>query len=254
MARSRSVAKILVLTVAAGIGISFVWAHHLEDELRAARTTVRVPASFELWLHRAGETRFATLGTPFTPAILDRVVEAGYPGVELDVRWHPDRGLVVAHGATAEAPTLHAMLARHSRALSYWLDFKGLDTHIARAAAEPLARILDELDLSPHTYVEAADIEALGLLRRRAPELHLVARLTPARALRPSPFYLAALSDILTHGVDAVSIEHRRLDDGLATALAPLMIFAYTSDDAAEVERLRALGVEVLLTDRLPPL
>ena len=45
-----------------------------------------------------------------------------------------------------------------------------------------------------------------------------------------------------------------RLDSGLANALAPLRIFAYTSDDPQEAERLGGLGVDVLLSDRLPPL
>lgn len=235
--RLRWLALGLLILIGALAGC-FAAAVTLEENLVSLAATSSASHGPALWHHRG-------------PA-----GSAAYAGVELDVRWVAGRGLLVSHDPieTQERPfTLGAVLGRGDLPRHVWLDFKALDNATAKTAAPELAALVETHAGGHQYYLEAIDLEALVILRRAAPSLRPVARATFWRRLRPLPGYLCFLRGLLQHRIDAVSMPSEALDSGLARHLEPLFLMAFTTNDPAEISRLASLGVDVVLTDTLPP-
>ena len=254
---SRSPIHCKLLTVTGGVSVlaaviaSFAYAARLEAQLESLRDPGLDGRPLALWAHRGGPG-----APPNSAQALDHARAAGYSGVELDVRWVEDRGLVCAHDPVQPGqapPSLGDLLRRHGDAFVYWLDFKTLTAPVAERAGPRLDALVRELRLSQRCFVEAADARALARLREHAPGIRPLLRATPWRRLRPGPGYLALLGDLHRHRIGAVSWPARDLDGGDAERLAPLLLLTFTVDDPARIDALDALGIEVALTDELPP-
>ncbi|WP_326594708.1 glycerophosphodiester phosphodiesterase [Streptomyces sp. NBC_01803] len=191
-----------------------------------------------------------------------RAERAGVDAVELDLRLSKDGELVVIHDAEVERTTDGS-----GRVADLTLaELRGLDagrgervplfTEVVAAVAAPLqAEIKDpaaarSLALAVghgrlHGRVRAISFheEALREIRERLPGLPVA--LVTGRSTATAPERAAAL------GADMVSCELAHLDPDVVgrCRAAGVRVIAWTVNDAAELARARALGLDGVVTD-----
>jgi glycerophosphoryl diester phosphodiesterase len=151
-------------------------------------------------------------------------------------------------------PTLRQLLAllRPARA-GLLLEIKvGPDRRPYPGIEEAVLALLAETGLAPRTRVMAFEPETLARIRALDPGIEtvwLVSRRTLEVAGRSAaeivPWAVQA-------GVRHLGIEHRLLDERIAAAArsAGLGVGAWTVNEEADIRRVVALGVDVVITDR----
>ncbi len=199
-----------------------------------------------IWAHRGGRSKKAA---PNSPAAMRAANRAGYVGVEMDV-WARDEGLIVAHYRDQPGEQLAKVIAAVGPEQFVWLDFKALSGDIARKSAPLLAKALPE-NKRTQIFIESASLEALDHLRRAVPGVRAIYTPPFWRRIRFSPGYALALRDIKRHHISVVGWPARDLDDETAQALRGIGLFTFTINKPADMERLKRLGVDVILTDRI---
>lgn len=206
-----------------------------------------------MWAHRG----FHAVAQENSVASVSAAVTKGFCGAEIDVQWFDDRGLVVAHDSVEEndllpnALTLAQLLDSLPRAPQYlWLDFKNLDRHNAAAAAAHLDSLIAKHHLANRLVVESVSSVPLRMLWWHAPEV------IPAYWInRPPTGWKGPLHDaqiaaaIGLLGLPALSVPKEMLTDHLTTLFGHLSLFTWTCDSHAEIERAKAMGARVVLTD-----
>ncbi len=244
----------VVLGTLAVPALSAVFSRQWEARLERERGP-RTPPGSKVWAHRGLRQNGAPENSH---AAVVAAAAAGFRGVELDVWYSSEAGLRVSHNRTKgalalELPRLEALVAREPELSYYWLDWKGLSPEVARAAGPLLSQALGKDGLAARCVVESRDAEALAELRRFVPELRLALHLGPWELPRWTPLWGLALRDVHRHGIDALSVAAAHVDAELRRRTEPLWLLTYTVNDASRLDELLALGVDVVLTDSLPP-
>jgi glycerophosphoryl diester phosphodiesterase len=203
----------------------------------------------------------------------ERAIALGVEILEMDVRLTRDGHAVLLHDATVDrttdgrgpvagmtlaelkrldaggksapgerVPTVGEFLASVRGRAWVTLELK------AAAAADPLLRALREADAFAWTVVRSPDLERLGALRKAEPRL-----LTGAMAPLPPPAERdAVVARLAALGVAAYTpSSNAKLtrEDVERFRAAGIAVWATLANDAAEMRRLAALGVDGIITD-----
>jgi glycerophosphoryl diester phosphodiesterase len=199
----------------------------------------------------------------------ERAIALGVEILEMDVRLTRDGHAVLLHDATLDrttdgrgpvagttltelqrldagagerVPTVAEFLAKvRGRA---WVT---LELKVA-AAADPVLRAVREADAFAWTVVRSPDLERLGALKKAEPRL-----LTGAMAPLPAPAQRdATVSRLAALGISAYtpsSNEQLTKEDVRFFRAAGIAVWATLANDASEMRRLAALGVDGIITD-----
>jgi glycerophosphoryl diester phosphodiesterase len=214
-------------------------ARHGDPELEALPSMV--------WAHRG-------LRGPSAPAnsaeAMRAAADAGFSGVEMDLRWR-DGALIVAHDANEPGQPFAAVVAGVSPGQYVWLDFKQLSESVARESAPSLQRQLP-VALRARTFVESASLPGLAVLRAALPGTRSIYTTRRWQWTRFSLGYVGLLHDIEQHQISVLGFPAAELSPEVARALDGIGVFTWTTNDPNKLAQQRALGVDVILTDRLP--
>jgi glycerophosphoryl diester phosphodiesterase len=220
-------------------------------------------SSAEVVAHRGASAHRAE----HTVAAYDLALAQGADRIELDVRPTADGTLVVLHDATLGRTTgvdrrLDEVTHADLQELCGDAAPLTLDAVLRRYGAHPSARLLVELkapqpawearvaeallahDLAERTVVQSFDTPALRRLHAAYPWLEcapLYARRRGRRTL-----------DAAARFAGGIGVWHRQVDAALVGAAHArgLAVRAWTVNDPAAIERLVALGVDGVITDR----
>lgn len=214
-------------------------ARHGDPEIEALPSMV--------WAHRGlrGPT-----APPNTLQAMHAAADAGFSGVEMDLRWR-DGALVVAHAADEPGQPFATVVTGVSPGQYLWLDFKELSEAVARACAPSLRRQLP-LALRARTFIESRSLPGLAVLRAALPGARSIYTTRGWQRSRFSLGYVGLLLDIARHGISVLGFPAKELSPEVATALGGIGLFTWTTNDPDKLAAQRALGVDVILTDRLP--
>lgn len=223
----------------------------------------RPTPSAEVIAHRGASAHRAE----HTLAAYDLALEQGADLLELDVRPTADGTLVVLHDPTLlrtagidrkvaelshadlhelcgeQAPlTLDAVLRRYGvgRQARLLVELKDPDPSWEHVVAERLA----EHDLAGRAVVQSFDTKALRRLRLAHPWLECAALYRRRRGAR-------TLDGLVKYGT-GIGVWHHAIDAAFVAAAHArgLAVRAWTVNDPGQVERLLALGVNGIITDR----
>jgi glycerophosphoryl diester phosphodiesterase len=213
----------------------------------------------EVVAHRGASAR----APEHTLAAYDLALAQGADALELDVRATADGELVVLHDRTLRRTAgdpraiahltiagldglrrerrplrLDAVLERYGTATRWLVELKDP----APAWEHRVAATLVAHGLAEHAVLQSFDRAALRRVRRQEPRLAVAPLL-----LRAGPRRLRAVSRWAT----AIGVRHQAIDARLVAAAHAhgLAVRAWTVNDACELERLAALGVDGLITD-----
>jgi glycerophosphoryl diester phosphodiesterase len=200
-----------------------------------------------VWAHRGLRGPSAP---PNTTQAMRAAANAGFSGVEMDVRWR-DGALVVAHDADEPGQPFATVVTGVSPTQYLWLDFKELSESVARACAPSLQRQLP-VALRARTFIESSSLSALTVLRAALPRTRSIYTTRSWQRSRFSLGYVSLLFAIDRHEVSALGFPAAELSPDVAKALAGIGLFTWTTNDPRKLAQQRALGVDVILTDRLP--
>lgn len=215
-------------------------ARHADAEIEALPSMV--------WAHRGLRGPDAP---PNSVQAMRAAATAGFSGVEMDLRWR-DGALVVAHDPDEPGEPFSSVVAGVRPGQYLWLDFKQLSESVARAAAPSLRRQLPAA-LYKRTFVESANPAALAVLRAALPGTRSIYTTRRWQLDRFSLGYLSLLLEIERHGISILGLPATKLSPEIAEALAGIGLFTWTTNDPDKLAEQRALGVDVILTDRLLP-
>jgi glycerophosphoryl diester phosphodiesterase len=200
-----------------------------------------------IWAHRGLRGPSAP---PNSVQAMRAAADAGFSGVEMDLRWR-DGALVVAHDPEEPGQPFATVVSGVSPGQYVWLDFKQLSESVARAAAPSLRRQLP-VALRTRTFIESANLPALAVLRAALPGTRAIYTTRSWQRSRFSLGYVSLLLDIERHGISVLGFAAAELSPEVARALAGIGLFTWTTNDPNKLATQRALGVDVILTDRLP--
>lgn len=200
-----------------------------------------------VWAHRGLRGRHAR---PNSPEAMRAAAEAGYSGVEMDLRWR-DGALVVAHGPDEPGLPFASVVAGVSPGQYLWLDFKQLSESVARACAPSLRRQLPA-GLRARTFIESSSLSGLAVLRSALPGTRAIYTTRAWHWSRFSLGYVSLLFEIEGHGIAVLGFPAAELSPEVAKALSGIGLFTWTTNDPNALAEQRALGVDVILTDQLP--
>jgi len=215
-------------------------ARHGDPEIEALPSMV--------WAHRGLRGPSAP---PNSVEAMRAAADAGFSGVEMDLRWR-DGALVVAHDADEAGQSFATVVSGVSPGQYLWLDFKQLSESVARACAPTLGRELP-VALRARTFIESSSTRALAVLRAALPGTRSIYTTRRWHRTRFSLGYVSLLHDIEQHRISVVGMPAAELTPEVARALGGIGLFTWTTNDPGKLGQQRALGVEVILTDRLPP-
>jgi glycerophosphoryl diester phosphodiesterase len=200
-----------------------------------------------VWAHRGLRGPSAP---PNTREAMLAAADAGYLGVELDLRWR-DGALVVAHDADELGQPFSAVVSGVSSGQYLWLDFKQLSASLARECAQALRRQLP-VSLRTRTFIESSSLQGLAVLRAALPGTRSIYTTRRWHWPRFSLGYVSLLHDIEQHEISILGLPAATLSPEVARALDGIGLFTWTTNDAGKLKQQQALGVDVILTDRLP--
>jgi glycerophosphoryl diester phosphodiesterase len=200
-----------------------------------------------LWAHRGLRGPNAP---PNTAQAMRAAADAGFSGLEMDLRWR-DGALVVAHDADEPGQPFATVVRSVSPGQYLWLDFKQLSESVASACAPSLQRQLPAA-LRSRTFIESSSLPGLAVLRAALPGTRSIYTTRRWHWSRFSLGYVGLLSEIERHGISILGFPAAELSPDVAKALAGLGLFTWTTNDPGKLAQQRALGVDVILTDRLP--
>ncbi len=186
-----------------------------------------------------------------TLAAYDLALEQGADVLEVDVRRFEGE-LVTLHDPTLERTTggrrdhpaaparFEAVLDRYGARARYLVDLKDP----APAWEREVVALLDRRGLLGRAMVQSFDLEALARVHRFAPALRIAALYRRADSVGLD---VAAIPRFAC----AVGVHHPNIDAAFVVAAHArgLAVHPWTVDDAPEARRLRALGVDALITN-----
>lgn len=186
-----------------------------------------------------------------TIAAFDLALAQGADVLEVDVRLL-DGELVTLHDPTLERTTggrrdhpaapaaFPAVLARYGRRPRYLVDLKDPSP----AWEGDVVALLERHGLLDRAMVQSFDLDALRRLHRRRPALRIAALYRRADSVGLD---VAAIPSFAS----AVGVHHPNVDAAFVAAAhrRGLAVHPWTVDDAAEAERLLALGVDALISN-----
>lgn len=222
------------------------WVVAKESSLAALGDPEIEGAPSMVWAHRGLRGPAAP---PNTEAAMRAAAEAGFPGVEMDLRWR-DGALIVAHDADEQGLPFGEVISGVGPRQYVWLDFKALSASVARQCSAALLRELPEA-LRTRTFIESNDLDGLAILRAAVPGTRAIYTTSPWHWPRFSLGYASLLYAAEKHGLSVLGIPARELTPEVATALRGIGLFTWTTNDPDDLARQRALDVDVILTDRL---
>jgi glycerophosphoryl diester phosphodiesterase len=214
-------------------------AGHGDSEIEALPSMV--------WAHRGLRGPSAP---PNSAEAMRAAADAGFSGVEMDLRWR-DGALVVAHDADEPGQPFSTVVSAVRPGQYLWLDFKQLSEPVARACVPSLRRQLP-VALRTRTFIESSSLPALAVLRAALPGTRSIYTTRRWQRSRFSLGYVSLLFDIERHGITVLGLPAAELSPEFAEALAGIGLFTWTTNDPDKLAQQRALGVDVILTDRLP--
>jgi hypothetical protein len=200
-----------------------------------------------VWAHRGLRGPSAP---PNTLAAMRAAADAGFSGVEMDLRWR-DGALVVAHDADEPGQPFATVVTGISLGQYVWLDFKQLSESVARACAPALRRQLP-VALRARTFIESPSLPGLAVLRAALPGTRSIYTTRRWHWTRFSLGYVVLLHDIEQYGISVLGLPAAQLSPEFARALSGIGLFTWTTNDPSKLAQQRALGLDVILTDRLP--
>ena len=182
----------------------------------------------------------------------------GFCGIEVDVRWRGEFGLVVAHDplpkswSSAGSLSLPGLLDSIPQLPGLiWLDFKNLAPDNAAPAAAYLNEVLARHGLYGRVIVEARQPWALWLLHRRAattlPAYWIPDRPPGLRGLA-SDFRLGLVTEIFKF--PALSVPKWRLTAQFANRFRRFALFTWTCNTPEEIRTAIDRGARIILTDQ----
>jgi glycerophosphoryl diester phosphodiesterase len=206
-----------------------------------------------IWAHRG----FHAVAEENSVASVGAAVAKGFCGAEIDVQWFDDRGLVVAHDEVNEndllpnALTLAQLLDSLPQPPHYlWLDFKNLNRRNAAAAAKHLDSLIAKHQFENRFVVESVSSIPLRMLWFHAPRVIPAYWLTRPATGWKGPLHDAQIAAVIgLLGIPALSVPKEMLTEHVAFLFGRLAIFTWTCDTREEIERARALGARLVLTD-----
>jgi glycerophosphoryl diester phosphodiesterase len=214
-------------------------ARHGDPEIEALPSMV--------WAHRG-------LRGPSAPSnsveAMRAAADAGYTGVEMDLRWR-DGALIVAHDADQPGRPFATVVAGVGSGQYLWLDFKQLSESVARACASSLQHQLP-VSMRARTFIESSSLAGLAVLRAALPGTRAIYTTRRWHWSRFSLGYVSLLFEIERHGISILGWPAAELSPEVAEALSGIGLFTWTTNDPPKLAQQRALGVDVILTDRLP--
>jgi glycerophosphoryl diester phosphodiesterase len=186
-----------------------------------------------------------------TLAAFDLALAQGADVLEVDVRLFGGE-LVTLHDPTLDRTTggrldhpaapaaFDAVLARYGRRTRYLVDLKDPSP----AWETRVVELLEHHGVVDRAMVQSFDLAALGRLHRRRPSLPIAALYRRADSVGLD---VAAIPSFAC----AVGVHHPNVDAAFVGAAhrRRLAVHPWTVDDAAEAERLLALGVDALITN-----
>jgi glycerophosphoryl diester phosphodiesterase len=177
----------------------------------------------------------------------DLALAVGASAIELDLRVAPDGELLVHHdplrGGGEQALVLDEVLARYGRATRYWIELKDPGAAAERRMVDAIGR----RRLGERVVIQAFDrasLHRIGRLDRTLPRVALLRAGLGAQRVRRRTAWAGRTIGI---GPEAACVSERVLEAARVRALG---VYPYTVNDAAEMERLAALGVDGIFTDR----
>ena len=185
-------------------------------------------------------------------------LRGSFCGIEVDVRWRGEFGLIVAHDPLPRSWSSVGSLSLPGLLDSIppvpgliWLDFKNLAPDNAAAAAAYLNKIVARHGLSGRVIVEARRPWALWLLHRRAattlPAYWVPDRPPGLRGLA-SDFRLALVTEIFKF--PALSVPKWRLTAEFAKRFRRFALFTWTCNTREEIRTAIGRGARIILTDQ----
>jgi glycerophosphoryl diester phosphodiesterase len=195
---------------------------------------------------RVGHGGAGALARGNTLASFDAALEAGVDMIEFDVRVREGR-LVLAHtpfdahfrcGPTLTAALRH-LSSRRFRGLRFDVDVKQAGIEAATLYA------LESAGLTDRCLISCCSAAVLDRFRQLDPSVHLG---VSVRRRRDRPAALAALE---ARRFDAVMAHHRIVDPAFSAGVRERAgeLFAWTVDERAGVERMRAAGVSGVISN-----
>jgi glycerophosphoryl diester phosphodiesterase len=207
--------------------------------------------------------RVSKPGPEGTIAGAERAIALGVPILEMDVRLTHDGRAVILHDAAVDrttdgkGPVAGMTLAEIKRldagggeriptVAEFLAAIRGrawvtLELKVV-AAAERVVEAIRAADAFPWTVVRSPDLERLGALKEAEPRL-----LTGAMA--PWPTSIARLSKLGIAAYTPASNEKLTREDVAAFRSAGIAVWATLANEAGEMRRLAALGVDGIITD-----
>jgi len=187
-----------------------------------------------------------------TIAAFDLALAQGADVLEVDVRPLDGEELVTLHDPTLDRTTggrrdhpaaparFEAVLDRYGARTRFLVDLK--DPSPAWEAR--VVEAIEQRGLGRRTMVQSFDLEALERLHRAAPSLAIAALYRRATSVGLD---VAAIPPFAR----AVGVHHPNVDAAFVAAARErgLAVHPWTVDDAAEAQRLLALGVDALITN-----
>jgi len=190
---------------------------------------------------------------------IERVIQSGFCGVELDVIWHPDGFFYVAHDPVeAGAPIsdeikLEYVLSKLGQSRVYWwLDWKNPELRNVMSAAQSFDDLSKKYVLPESSlFVESARLFALSAFSWISGE-----RIKPVFWVTKSDWQslngvLANLRSIavLLFRPLRVSMGDERVQQGWGSLMNKSSLFIFTVDDADRIKELLQGRFDVVLTD-----
>ncbi len=202
-------------------------------------------------------------GPEGTIAGAERSIALGVEILEMDVRLTRDGHAVILHDATVDRTTdgrgpvagmtladLRRLDAGEGQRIPTVAEFLAAIRGRARvtlelkvlAAAERVVEAIRGAEAWTWAVVRSSDLEALGALKKSEPRL-----LTGAMA--PWPTSVARLAELGVAAYTPASNGKLTREDVAALQAAGIAVWATLCNDAAEMRRLAALGVDGIITD-----
>jgi hypothetical protein len=247
LTRTRRVALVISVLIALVAGRAYYNLFHPRvEELRGCGS----PA---VLAHRG----FHAVAAENSIASVRAAVAKEFCGAEIDVQWFDDRGLIIAHDEVQEKDllpnslTLAQLLDSLPQQPRYlWLDFKNLDMRNAAAAAAHIDSLITRHNFANRFVVESVRSIPLRLLWWHVPAIIPAYWINRPPHRRKGPLFdaqIAAAVGLL--GLPALSVPQEMVTNQLLSYFGHLSLFIWTCNTRAEMERARAAGARIILTD-----
>lgn len=204
----------------------------------------------EIWSHRGEHVNLPEN----SPAAVEKSRESGFAGVEVDVFYDDEHGLVVSHDfpyipVNGKTVLLSDVIYGHGPDFRFWLDLKNLERSNAIAVTSALNGVFQkERGLKERTYIESGNGNAL---RRLNSEFKCIYWIQYQRGNLRGFFKLLYTKFLMSRTkFEGITTDHRYIDASFKNHFKGNCWYVFTVNSTAELETWKSVDeVQVVLTD-----